>query len=141
MNLFLRRFGTARCTAGFLYAAGEPWVVHTLERPWLENAPFISCVPEGLYDLVPHSSEAHPNVWALVGETVSHWGGEGKARSAILIHPANWLHQLKGCIAPGMGSYVHDHDGFQLEDSRTAMDMIRRSLSKDGKHTLAITRG
>ena len=44
-----------------------------LEPPWIDNGPFVSCVPEGKYVLVPHNTEKYPDTWALVGKTVSQW--------------------------------------------------------------------
>ena len=89
-------------------------VLQTIERPWTPSpdgpggTEGISCVPFGSYRLVLHDSEAHPQTWALVNPDLGVWhfpndipaGSIG--RSAVLIHPANWAHQLQGCIAPGM---------------------------------------
>lgn len=141
MNLFLRRYQTARCTLGILYASGEPWELFTLERPWQENAPRISCVPDGVYSLEPHNGTRWKDTWALVGQTVSHFPGEGKPRSACVFHPANLPSELMGCIAVGIGAFVHDPQGFTLVDSRAGMDRLRKSLVKHDGNTLTIIGG
>ena len=74
--------------------------LYTIERPWLNNEPFVSCVPEGVYTLEYHRYKGKLDTWALVGDTVSHFPSD-KARNLILIHPANKVHELQGCIATG----------------------------------------
>lgn len=74
--------------------------MHSLELPWRDNAPTISCIPKGVYlcELVDSPSKG------LVYEVKNVQG-----RSHVLIHAANWagdrakgLHSdLLGCIAPG----------------------------------------
>ncbi|MFA0814041.1 DUF5675 family protein, partial [Microbulbifer epialgicus] len=38
---------------------------YTVERPWLGNKPFESCIPEGVYQCDPYSSAKYPSVWEL----------------------------------------------------------------------------
>lgn len=75
---------------------------HTVERPWKQNQKGVSCVPEGIYQLVPHQSNKFGKCYALDGEEhgVTIWGPS--QRTHILIHKANKASQLQGCIAPGM---------------------------------------
>lgn len=74
---------------------------YTVERPWLNNASRISCVPEGLYNLVWHNGPKFGKTVALVGGTVSQYPDGISKRSAILIHPANEMNDLEGCIGLG----------------------------------------
>lgn len=102
MRVTLERVGSSERhgTLGYL-EAGELRLV-TLEPPWRGNAPGVSCVPPGEYRLEAHLSERWPlGTWALVGGTVSHFPEAGKARSAVLFHPANRADELRGCIAVG----------------------------------------
>lgn len=65
---------------------------HTIELPWKENKPGISCIPEGEYQLVRRYSKKFGG-HLLVKGVVN--------RSLILVHPANnAMKELKGCIAP-----------------------------------------
>jgi hypothetical protein len=90
---------TDKSTIGAIYHDNE-FICYTLERPWQGNEPFESCIPIGVYKLEPHSSNRHPNTFALVGDTVSHYKSE-KQRYTILFHPANKPDELNGCIACG----------------------------------------
>lgn len=74
---------------------------YTVERPWLNNAPRVSCIPEGLYNLVWHNGPKFGKTVALVGGTVSQYPDGVAKRSAILIHPANEMNDLEGCIGLG----------------------------------------
>lgn len=93
-------------------------VLTTVERPWYDNEPHISCVPEGTYQLVPHSTARFPDTWALVNHAlgVAHQPTPGVRRSAILIHAANVADELEGCIAPGL---FFDH--FKIRNMERAL--------------------
>jgi hypothetical protein len=135
------------CTLGLLFI-GEMQLC-TIERPWIQamdsygGVKGISCVPKGLYKLVRHNTETHPETWALVNREldVVHFPGEGanpNARTAVLIHPANWAHELRGCIAPGMRT-VRDAQGrFMVAESKKAMRMIQDALPWVDGHELLI---
>lgn len=65
---------------------------YSIELPWHNNEPRISCIPEGRYELVIRFS--HRFQWHLQLKNV-------KGRDLILIHPANDAKkELRGCIAP-----------------------------------------
>jgi hypothetical protein len=64
----------------------------TLELPWLENKPEISCIPPGLYPCARHESQKFGRVWMLQNVP---------ARSAILIHAGNTIKDTQGCILAG----------------------------------------
>ena len=66
----------------------------TVEKPWRDNIPFESCIPEGTYS-------------AVLGKF--HRGGypayeliEVPGRTLIKLHRANTEDELLGCIAPGL---------------------------------------
>lgn len=138
---------TANETLGTLIVAMV--VYQTIERPWVagdspsETAgePGKSCVPEGLYELVPHNSVKHPHVFALVNHElgVAHEPTPGM-RSEVLIHPANWARELEGCIAPGR-ERVQDGDVWMVTKSREALRVIMANLPWRIGHTLEIIRG
>jgi hypothetical protein len=88
----IRNYGS-RGTNGSLWYGSE-MICHTIELPWKENLPFISCIPEGKYLLEKRNTEKRGD--HLILQSVS-------GRSYILIHPANdALKELEGCIAPVM---------------------------------------
>ena len=78
-------------TNGLLYI-NHTFICYTIELPWMENQPRISCIPEGKYPLKKRYSPKFK-------EHLLVEGVEG--RDLILIHPTNnALKELKGCIAP-----------------------------------------
>lgn len=83
-------------TNGTLYCGDLE--LQTLERPWLDNRSFVSCIPEGHYVLSPWVSPKFGNCYIVDGGTV---GKTSRERTHILIHAANYVSQLNGCIALG----------------------------------------
>ena len=71
-----------------------------VERPWLDNAANVSCIPEGEYRAKKTDSPKFGESYYLEGETVS-LNGPSK-RTHILIHAANLPEELHGCLAPGL---------------------------------------
>jgi hypothetical protein len=149
MKLLLRREPkqpSHECTLGLLFLGDLSLV--SIERPWIASATSkggskgISCVPVGTYKLVRHNSDAHPMTWALVNEEldVVHYPRAGLAsgtRTAVLIHPANWAAELRGCIAPGTRAGLGER-GYQVYDSRKAMKMIQDRMPWTDENTLTI---
>jgi hypothetical protein len=96
---------------------------HGLERPWLDNRPFESCIPTGQYILLPWESPTFGPVYIFVGGSVSIEQGKGD-RYACLIHSANYTKQLQGCLALGMDKV----DWYEPQDS-AAVWSSRKALS------------
>ena len=142
----IRTRSTETYTMGYFELSGDRRI-YSLERPWvactrgsasnlLQGIPpcgvkGVSCVPPGRYLLEMHESEDHPGTLALMNPELWVYHQEffvpkpqrGIARTAVLIHPANWPEQLRGCIAPGLipgKGYV--------ENSRTATALLYKEL-------------
>lgn len=130
------------CTLGSIVVSGV--TLWTLERPWVPSQTHIggmpgrSCVPPGTYKLEPHSTEAHPRTVALVNPAlgVTHWGGPG-LRSAVLVHAANRVEELRGCIALGMARSQWPH-GWEISQSRMAVAIFQNALADPALDELAI---
>lgn len=80
----------------------------SIEQPWRNNEPFRSCVPAGIYDLVPFLSKTkYPHeTYALVNEELGVYLNDqcdGVSRYACLLHSANLAAELQGCIGFGSG--------------------------------------
>lgn len=91
MELELVRRYYPKGTNGELYV-NSSLQCYTIELPWKQNLPQVSCIPEGRYRFSKRYSQHHGK--HLMVEGVPR-------RSGILVHPANdALHELKGCIAP-----------------------------------------
>jgi uncharacterized protein DUF5675 len=110
MQLSLVRDYSKECTLGILTVADL--TLQTLELPWIPEAgapggePDKSCVPAGTYALETHDTADHPHTWALVNHALGVWhesppASVGVVRTACLIHVANYVAQLLGCIGVG----------------------------------------
>jgi len=98
--VILRRFRSDSVgTFGTIEVGGN--VFFTAEKPWKDNEPFKSCIPEGEYSLVPHNSKKYGDVLAIVGGTVSHYKDEDFERYACLLHVGNYPSDVVGCVCLG----------------------------------------
>lgn len=105
MNLTLSTHQVENATLGSLVA--PTLALFTIELPWEDNASDQSCVPPGIYELIPYLSPKHGATWRLHNPALNVYGTsavpEG-GRSEIEIHAANWARQLLGCIGVGLAS-------------------------------------
>ena len=76
----------------------------TLELPDKNNKRNESCIPTGEYNVKPRSSEKYAQHYLV--ENVEN-------RDYILIHPANYYTQLRGCIAVGQDFFDINKDNHQ----------------------------
>lgn len=96
----IRTKSTGLATTGYAdLPTGER--LYSIEPPWRDNLPDVSCVPPGIYTLMPYMSSEHGPTWYLqnADDTI---GGRGAMRSYCELHSANWARQLEGCIAFGL---------------------------------------
>ena len=97
-------------TLGYLHVDKE--VIHTVELPWRQNERNVSAIPPGRYKLAKNADKGVIEVLDVPG------------RTGIQIHPANWCHELKGCIGVGM-----DFNGTGgVQESRKAMGLLLEML-------------
>lgn len=81
-------------TLGHLRVGVTPlWEAYTVERPWLDNQPYTSCIPAGTYKAFTRVSPSNGNVIELI---------DVPGRTFIQFHVANWAWQLEGCIGVGL---------------------------------------
>lgn len=109
------------CTIGVLTLPAdgdlEGKQLYTLERPWLNNKPNISCIPPGFYAvkyLEKSASGRYRRCWHVQ---------EVSGRSGILIHAGNYVEDTLGCILPGTSQ-----NGSAVYNSRSAMEIMRSRL-------------
>lgn len=119
-ELVLQRYNYAETeTEGRLWLNDDDYL-YTLERPWVAGepggVPFESCVPNGTYELVPHSRPNGHEVYALrnhslrVYYTQEDWRNAGRiGRYLILIHIGNYVDDVVGCIAPGLSRTIYNN--------------------------------
>lgn len=116
------------CIFGLL----EPLGLYTIERPWVPSAPggkpFESCVPAGIYKLSEHIRADGSRVPVLInpGLAVFHRPGDRPnkvGRYFVLIHIANWVHDIVGCIGVGMAR-ASSGQGPMVTKSADAMKIL-----------------
>ena len=97
----LKRSYLDNCTTGKIYFNSE-FICYTLEKPWDNNEKNISCIPAGVYQLEPYQSAKYKDCFALTCFNLNVGLTDKFHRTFILIHSANYVEQLEGCIAPGL---------------------------------------
>ena len=134
LNVRLIRTCTPFGCVGKLYASGMLFC-ETIERPWLDNIPFMSCIPAGQYKVYPHVSPKFGNCFIVVGGTVGKYTGE---RTHILFHAANVPKQLAGCIAPVEQIKYNANGSFWGERSQIATKRLYELFGAQDSITLTI---
>lgn len=122
------------CTLGTIALEGaDSPVFQTVERPWLAGPPGTvcgrkdqSCIGAGTYQLETRFTEAR-GVHFMVSNPAlgiyrypSDIPAGAYGRSLVLIHAANWAHELMGCIAPGARRQYMDGE-LGVADSRQSL--------------------
>ena len=124
------------CTLGVLEVAGKRFF--TIERPWIPDpigksgVKYKSCVSEGVYRLSPFTRPSGEKAFRLSNPTLDVFesptdvpkGREESTRTLVLIHAANYVYDVVGCIGPGM-SRTKVAQGWMVTNSREAMNQIR----------------
>ena len=123
----------AGATLGILMVENKPDPIwFTVERPWMDNQPKISCIPTGTYTVAPHNGDKYKDVWEIQGVP---------GRDAILFHPANYAGQLEGCIAPGLSmGYIAIEGALHkgVTGSRLAIGEMKKILGYPSTFTLIV---
>lgn len=112
-------------------------VFFTVEKPWKDNRPFDSCIPEGEYSLVPHQSKKYGHVLALINHDlhITHFPEPETERYAILIHAANFPKDVQGCIGLG-DNYIQDKN--MVTNSKQSIIDFYNMVSPQETHQLTI---
>ena len=101
----------------------------SLELPWKENQRRISCIPDGIYICVKHTSPTF-------GECI--WIQDVPDRSEILIHAGNYTTDTLGCVLVGLDFADLNKDGVHdVIHSKQAMKILLNSVPD--KFTLSIS--
>lgn len=119
MRLTLQRvtFNAESPTYGVLLNHDMPLAL-VAERPWLNNAHDISCIPPGVFQCVPHNTPDKPNCWELTNVP---------DRTGILIHAGNNpMVDSLGCLLVGTEFYQGG-----VKNSQLALDLLRKSLPQN----------
>jgi hypothetical protein len=101
----------------------------TLELPWNGNRKRESCIPPGAYPLTFKESPRFKRPMLTVGSV--------PGRDGILIHAANHVSELRGCISLGLRSATNPE---YLMDSRRYVQRLEAMvlLAMDRKETVTL---
>ncbi len=124
MILTLLRETLSPATMGRLFIDGIAQA-DTLERPWMDNKRGVSCIPPGTYGITMTVSPRFGRPMIRLMGTDPRWG--------ILIHAANEVQQLQGCIALGKR-----HGPHTLIESRKAVNMLEEKVREALRHGEAV---
>lgn len=108
----------------------DDWSCYTIERPWKNNAANVSCIPEGTYACQPFSGSRFQNVIQVM---------DVPDRTFILIHVANFPHDVEGCIGVG-DRFVSDSLEPAVYNSKKTLANLMNAFEKNGNQmTLEVT--
>jgi hypothetical protein len=113
-------------TFGFLKTDDDTPKFLTLELPWKDNTPQISCIPKGEYQLKFIHSPKFGEVYQVTNVP---------NRDNILIHYGNYTSDIRGCILLGTGLMMLADPG--ISNSKVAFNSFM-SLAKGQDNTLVI---
>lgn len=122
--LLERLYTDENVTLGRFWFEGE--VVYTMELPWKDNKPNVSCIPEGVYTVVKeYSPHFKKDLWELKNVP---------KRSECKFHSASFVRNLKGCISLGLNKQDIDNDGIiDMKNSRKAMTLFHELVKETFK--------
>ncbi len=136
-ELVLTRYYLPDCTLGTL-TGDEGLTLATIERPWLQNKPFVSCVPEGDYKVIRDTRPNRGPTFCLINHNLDVYRyPEYRKRDSILIHVGNWVKDIEGCIAPGRMFAILGGEN-AVAQSVVAWRMLNKYVGKDQEFKLII---
>lgn len=117
-KLFFDNFGT------FGELTVDGWKCFTVEKQWIDNKPFYSRIPNGVYIIKRGNFK---------GEYENFELQDVDGRSAIEFHVANFQKELKGCIGVGDSiSWFPVYKLFGVTNSKiTLMTLMERMYGVD----------
>jgi len=132
-NILLTRLtGNSKQTTGSLIVH-DVFKTHaqfaTIELPWLNNKPFVSCIPSGTYKAKKVLSSTFG--WCIQIFNVPN-------RTNILLHNGNFYTNTKGCILVGK-SFASINIDLQIDISNSRQAIKQLTLYFKPKQIFSIT--
>lgn len=118
INVDLERLvSDARGTLGVMTLDNKKF--YTLERPWVDNIPYLSCIPKGSYTCRLIISGKFGKVYQV---------DNVPGRTAVLIHMGNFIRNTLGCILPGLEFENKEGKELAVYKSRIALAQFHEQL-------------
>jgi hypothetical protein len=93
--------------------------LYTLELAWRNNERRVSCIPKGVYKVVPRTSPKYGQHFHVTGV---------QGRDLILVHHGNFYKDILGCILVGMAHSDINKDGYlDVTSSKVAMGHLLKA--------------
>ena len=136
MYKIVRTYSATQTYGDFIDDKGK-LLCKTLELPWLNNEKYVSCIPEGTYDVVQRVSKKYGIHWHITNV---------EDRDLILIHNGNYAGSknpisgtpdIKGCVMVGV-SYgdINKDTILDITSSVVTMNKLRKTLPKSFQLTI-----
>jgi hypothetical protein len=115
----------------------------TIEPPWIPNpnggragAPYVSCVPAGLYKVEPFKRPCGERAWILSSPELGVFQlpfevpreQRPRARTLVMIRAANYAYDAVDAIGVGVNR-VKTNVGWKLERSLDALNVLRTCIN------------
>lgn len=103
-------------------------VCYTLERPWQNNTPEVSCIPKGFYLCKRIVSPKFGTTFEITNV---------KDRSHVLFHSGNQISDSRGCVLLG---FQYNDSGAQLiiSKSKVAHEALMKLMENENEFALEI---
>lgn len=154
MIIRLKRFSYSRTETEGVLVMPNGELLNTIEQPWVPNPngakggkPFHSCIPDGIYRLLPWKRPSGALVWLMFNPELGvhklpsdHTFGY--ERDLCLWHVANFVTDIQGCVGPGRGRVIMRNrktGNYELSvaSSSAAMRILEQHLGRS-EHILSI---
>ena len=107
--------GDDQGTPGILQVG--PWWCHTLELPWRDNQPNVSCIPAGEYPIEQVTASR-----SICGRRVLYLVQNVPGRSGILLHAGTWAgNKDQGFKADSLGCPLMGYRTGRLQSQRAIL--------------------
>lgn len=129
-------------THGTFHVGGKHW--HSLEQPWDDNKPFASCVPVGIYDIVPYFSKKYGDCYIMVNEDLNVFEkrkSPGRPKDGrykcLFVHRGNYVRNFEGCVGASHAYNVRNDSLFS--STIAACREVNSMVEYEGLYQLEIS--
>ncbi len=127
VDFTIKRIVLEDCVMGVLEVTDNDFRCTTLERPWLNNTTWVSCIPPGTYDYFYRDDGQNGKVLELVGVV---------NRGNIQLHIGNWVKDSVGCILVGQDFRLIGSNEPMIANSGKTMTAFLNSVPPKGVMTI-----